>query len=86
LGTPLFVRRHRQVALTPAGARYAEIVTDALALISLEVGTQGPQSARGKVVVEADSDLALLWLMPRLTRARLEDFGLDIELRSYAEP
>lgn len=86
LGTRLFERRHRQVALTPAGARYAGIVADALMLISLEAGTQAARSARGKVVLEVDSDLALLWLMPLLDRAALDGLGIDIELRSYPEP
>lgn len=86
LGLQLFERRHRQVALTPAGARYAGIVAEALVLISLETGTRALQDAKGKVVLEVDSDLALLWLMPRMNRAALNDLDIDIELRSYPEP
>ncbi len=86
LGLQLFERRHRQVALTPAGVRYAGIVAEALALISLETGAKAVQDARGKVVLEVDSDLALLWLMPRMKRAALDALEIDIELRSYPEP
>ncbi|SIT06267.1 LysR substrate-binding domain-containing protein [Paracoccus saliphilus] len=86
LGLQLFERRHRQVALTPAGARYAGTVAEALVLISLETGTRVAGGARGKVVLDVDSDLALLWLMPRLDRAGLDALGIDIELRSDPEP
>ena len=85
-GLPLFERRHRQVALTPAGARYAGIVADALMLISLETGARMARDAKGKVVIEADSDLAALWLMPRLNESVMKTLGIELELRSYAEP
>lgn len=86
LGVTLFERRHRQVALTAAGARYAEIVADALMLISLDAGTKATRNAKGKVVLEVDSDLALLWLLPRLDEEALDGLGIELELRSYAEP
>ncbi|WP_127142600.1 LysR family transcriptional regulator [Pelagibacterium montanilacus] len=86
LGIQLFERRHRQVALTPAGVRYAGIVAEALVLISLETGAKALQDAKGKVVLEVDSDLALLWLMPRMNRSALDALEVDIELRSYPEP
>lgn len=86
LGMPLFERRHRQVALTPGGARYAEIVADALMLISLDTGTRATRNAKGRVVLESNSDLAALWLMPLLTDEVLETLGIELELRSYPEP
>lgn len=86
LGIQLFERRHRQVALTPAGSRYATIVAEALVLISLETGTRVTGNARGKVVLEIDSDLAILWLMPRLNHETLNELGIDLEMRSYSEP
>ncbi|MDZ5697133.1 LysR family transcriptional regulator [Chelativorans sp. M5D2P16] len=85
LGVTLFERRHRQVALTPAGAHYADVVADALTLISIETGTRA-RDAKGKVVLEIDSDLAVLWLMPRLDNAVLGGLGIELELRSYPEP
>lgn len=42
--------------------------------------------ARGKVVLEIDSDLAVLWLMPRLDQAHLDEMEIDIELRSFSAP
>lgn len=86
LGVKLFERRHRQVALTTAGARYAETVAEALMLISLDAGSQAARGARGKVIIEADSDLALLWLVPRLDQDMLDAHGIELELRAYAEP
>ncbi|UUP17707.1 LysR family transcriptional regulator [Nitratireductor thuwali] len=86
LGVLLFERRHRQVALTAAGSRYAQIVADGLMLISLDTGTKVARNAKGRVVVEADSDLALLWLMPLLDKNALDTLGIELELRSYAEP
>lgn len=86
LGVALFERRHRQVALTTAGSRYAEIVADALTLISLETGANFTQNTRGKVVIEADSDFALLWLCPLLGHAELGALEIELELRSYPNP
>ncbi|MCT7374450.1 LysR family transcriptional regulator [Chelativorans salis] len=86
LGVTLFERRHRQVVLTPAGARYADVVSDALALISIETGTRATRNVKGKVVVEIDSDLAVLWLMPLLDNEVLDGLGIELELRSYPEP
>jgi len=86
LGVELFERRHRQVALTPAGSRYAEIVADALMLISIETGTKATRDAKGKVVLECDSDFALLWLMPLLEETTLDELDIQLELRSYSEP
>ncbi|WP_265516014.1 LysR family transcriptional regulator [Nitratireductor luteus] len=86
IGVTLFERRHRQVALTAAGSRYAQIVADGLMLISLDTGTRVARNAKGRVVIEADSDFALLWLMPLLDKNALDTLGIELELRSYAEP
>ena len=68
LGTALFERRHRQVALTVDGRRYAEIVADALLLLGLGPNDQVAQHAAERVVLEVDSDLATLW--PGVERGR----------------
>lgn len=86
IGVTLFERRHRQVALTAAGARYAEIVADAMMLISLETGTKATRNAKGKVVLEVDSDLAYLWLMPCLEVDTFDALDVELEMRSYSEP
>lgn len=86
IGVTLFERRHRQVALTAAGARYAEIVADAMMLISLETGTKATRNAKGKVVLEVDSDLAYLWLMPCLEVDTFDTLDVELEMRSYSEP
>ncbi len=86
LGLLLFERHHRQVVLTAAGARYAEIVADALMLISLDAGMKDARNTVGKVIVEADSDLALLWLLPFLEEKDFASCGIELEVRSCPGP
>ena len=86
LGTALFERRHRQVALTVDGRRYAEIVADALLLLGLGPNDQVAQHAAERVVLEVDSDLATLWLMPQLDEAALATLGVELDVRSHPEP
>lgn len=86
LGTALFERRHRQVALTVDGRRYAEIVADALLLLALGPGGQATRGAMERVVLEVDSDLAALWLLPQLDEAALAALGVQLDIRSQPEP
>jgi len=67
VGTPLFARHGRRVALTPAGAAFAERVRAALA----EIGQAADQlRARrdDRLTVSVLPSFASRWLMPRLIR------------------
>jgi DNA-binding transcriptional LysR family regulator len=75
LGVDLFVRRHRALALTPAGIAFHRDVTAALAALAAAA-----QSARGAVhapglTLSTTVSFASLWVIPRLPafRARHPD-------------
>jgi LysR family glycine cleavage system transcriptional activator len=81
LGSRLFVRGARGLALTPAGTDYLAYVSEALSLIA--VGTQrlpGRQAERA-IAVSAAPVFAARWLLPRLGRftARWPRVGVTVD-------
>ena len=75
LGVPLFVRRHRALALTPAGVVFHRDVTAALgALAAAADSVRGVTHAPG-LTVSTTVSFASLWVIPRLAtfRARHPD-------------
>jgi DNA-binding transcriptional LysR family regulator len=75
LGIPLFLRRHRALALTPAGAAFHRDVTAALgALISAAESARGVHRTPG-LTLSTTVSFASLWVIPRLPsfRARHPD-------------
>jgi DNA-binding transcriptional LysR family regulator len=75
LGVPLFQRRHRSLALTPAGIAFHREVTAALgALAKAADAVRGGGHARG-LTVSTTVSFASLWVIPRLAafRARHPD-------------
>jgi LysR family glycine cleavage system transcriptional activator len=75
LGVPLFVRRHRAVALTPAGVAFHRDVSAALgALAAAADSARGVTHAPG-LTVSTTVSFASLWVIPRLAtfRARHPD-------------
>jgi DNA-binding transcriptional LysR family regulator len=70
LGVPLFERRHRALALTPAGVAFHRDVTSALgALASAADAVRGVSRAPG-LAVSTTVSFASLWIIPRLSRFR----------------
>jgi DNA-binding transcriptional LysR family regulator len=70
LGTSLFERRHRALALTPAGAAFHRAVTEQLrAVADAADAVLAPQRSPG-VSVTTTVSFASLWLIPRLPRFR----------------
>src|SRR5438105_1748811 len=70
LGVMLFQRRHRALALTPAGAAFHRDVTAALgALASATDNVRGVTRTPG-VAVSTTVSFASLWIIPRLSRFR----------------
>ena len=69
LGVPLFERRHRALALTPAGAAFHRDVTDDSCARSPRRPTsrEAAQRAPG-LTVSTTVSFASLWLIPRLSR------------------
>ncbi|MEO8303466.1 MAG: LysR substrate-binding domain-containing protein [Betaproteobacteria bacterium] len=75
LGVPLFVRRHRALALTPAGAAFHREVAAVLgALIAAADSARGVHRAPG-LTLSTTVSFASLWIIPRLPvfRARHPD-------------
>jgi len=70
LGVALFERRHRALALTPAGSAFHRAVTDALrAVASAADVARGSVVAQG-VTLSTTVSFASLWIIPRLARFR----------------
>ncbi|WP_162600648.1 LysR substrate-binding domain-containing protein [Paraburkholderia sp. C35] len=65
-GQPLFRRIGRGVALTAAGALYAQTVTDALATLADGRDRIEPYGNPESVIVVCDAEFAAGWLMPRM--------------------
>lgn len=81
LGFALFVREHRAVSLTQAGADYAVRVIEGFA--RLAEAPQRPQ--RTRVTLDIDAELLRFWLLPRLTQTLIDDFDVSLELRARAD-
>jgi LysR family glycine cleavage system transcriptional activator len=70
LGVALFERRHRALALTPAGTQFHRAVTDALATVAAAADVaRGATTAPG-VTLSTTVSFASLWIIPRLSRFR----------------
>jgi LysR family transcriptional regulator, glycine cleavage system transcriptional activator len=79
LGLRLFDRRHRALALTPAGQRYLPGVRAAFERLAAATEQLIGAEARGAVTVSMISSFATKWLLPRLGRFRTAQ--PDIEVR-----
>ena len=70
LGVALFERRHRALALTPAGVAFHRAVTDALTTIAAAADIARGKSAPQGVTLSTTVSFASLWIIPRLSRFR----------------
>src|SRR6185437_1484136 len=78
LGLALFERRHRALALTPAGAAFHRDVAAALAaLASATENVRGIARTPG-LVVSTTVSFASLWIMPRLTPLRVRHPDVEV--------
>lgn len=80
LGVSLFQRLPRGVALTAAGARYAQNIgalLDDIAVVSERVRRQADDKV---VTVTATPSFVTRWLMPRLENLRLRQPGIDLRV------
>lgn len=84
LGTPLFLRRPRQVVLTEAGQKLAPAATHALE--TLDAAFASLQSGEGGVLaVTAVATFASNWLVQRLGHFQLARPGLTVRLSISAD-
>jgi len=86
LGVELFERHARHVVLTGEGSQFARTVARSFGDLALGVGQLRRGHARGTVVLDVESDLAVTWLMPLLTAAALDALDLNVDLRCRPDP
>lgn len=77
LGTTLFLRQHRKVVVTPAGAELGAGLGRGFAVIAAAYASA--QAPRGPLVVSAAPDFAVRWLMPAAKALEAEGITLRIE-------
>lgn len=82
LGTPLFIRTHRAVELTPAGAALADALRSLFSQLEMTLDQVASPGAAGLRVSTMES-FAAKWLAPRLFRFHRQhpDIRLRIETR-----
>lgn len=80
VGTSLFTRSHRKVALTPAGRIYVQEVRDAFRRIQAATATVVADAHPSSLKVRVPPTFAIRWLVPRLAsfQARCPDISVQI--------
>ena len=85
VGTPLFERRHKTLALTDAGQAYYRVVATALEQVR-EATRRLRELRTGHVLtVTTTVSFASTWLVPRLARFRREYPGVDVRIKATHE-
>jgi DNA-binding transcriptional LysR family regulator len=80
VGVALFERRHKSLALTPAGEAYHRTVSQTLDLIR-DATRRLRETRTGHVLtVTTTVSFAALWLVPRLTRFRKDHPEVDVRI------
>lgn len=79
LGSPLFVRDKRALALTPTGMNYYEVVHQSILQISLATRDIVQWQGEQQVTVMTSNAMASFWLLPKI--GEFQDNHPDIELR-----
>lgn len=80
LNTPLFLRAHRRVELTPAGQALAQAVTGAFARMTDAIETIRQPQTPGVVTVGATLAFCHFWLLPRLPAFRVAHPAVKLRL------
>jgi LysR family transcriptional regulator, glycine cleavage system transcriptional activator len=85
LGTPMFRRLNRRVALTEAGSAYLSEVGAAFDRIALATAQHLERQRGGLLRVDATTTLTLRWLIPRLSGFQLANPGIEVRLTTSNE-
>jgi LysR family transcriptional regulator, glycine cleavage system transcriptional activator len=85
LGLRLFDRRHRALALTPAGQRYLPGVRAAFERLAQATDQLVGAEARGPVTVSMISSFATKWLLPRLSRFRTAHPEIEVRITTSTQ-
>lgn len=86
LGTPLFRRAHRRVALTDAGRLYLAAVTAILARLAEATDRVATFGAADVVTLAVLPTFATRWLIPRLPRFAAVAPGVTVNCLARSEP
>lgn len=85
VGVPLFVRRHKALALTEAGQAYYRTITASLEQLR-EATRKLRETRTGHVLtVTTTVSFASIWLVPRLARFRKENPRVDVRITATHE-
>ncbi|MGQ7845231.1 LysR substrate-binding domain-containing protein [Granulosicoccus sp. 3-233] len=82
LGVVLFIREHRKVALTSAGARLHSDVTRSLEQILLSARSVQQLTVADHVTLNSSSAFSHYWLMPRLVELHARHPDIDLRIQS----
>lgn len=80
LNQPLFLRAHRKVTLTPAGAALASTVTGAFGRMAEMIETIKQPVVPDTVTIGATLAFSHLWLLPRLAEFRQQHPEINLKL------
>ncbi len=80
LGTPLFMRVHRGVVLTPAGEGLHQSVADSFDSLNEAVRAIRHRRPASVLQVATDFGFAAFWLLPRLAEFRLRHPAIDVRV------
>lgn len=86
LGVALFERHPRHIVLTGEGSLFARSATDSLSALELGSSRLRGGGGGGRVVLDIDSDLAALWLMPLLAGAEFRALDVQLDVRCRPDP
>ncbi|CUI05199.1 LysR substrate-binding domain-containing protein [Massilia antarctica] len=80
LGVRLFVRTHRAIAFTPAGARLFQGANGALQQLQDACAAIKPPAYNDQVALSASIGVTGLWLLPRLGSFQQQHPGIDLRV------
>lgn len=82
LGVRLFHRRHRAIALTEAGARFYNDVSQGLMQVLQSAERIALAGRSGHVTLSASTAFAHYWMVPRLATFKAQNPQIDIRLQT----
>jgi LysR family transcriptional regulator, glycine cleavage system transcriptional activator len=85
LGVALFVRLHRALALTPAGARYLPPLSDAFDRLEAAGAALSARGRAPRLVLSVVPSFGANWLVPRLGQFRARHPEIDLVVLSSSE-
>jgi len=86
LGRQLFIRGHRQISLTAAGAEYFKAVAKAVMDLREATARLTVGDGRQKLKVRAYTTFAMRWLIPRLSGFHAANVGVEVLLTASLDP